>query len=304
MDSRVCPVCKLSNVVISSNWSKEESLVECPNCGKYEISDSDLVVYSTKEPNYELSFALYEKSINRKEQIILSSGNIDTIMKGITLPHTYQEKADLIIKYVYSNIPLITRGFNLSGESGIKFNLIDGDSLRAMFNFLKDEEYFVPEVEYASGGGLLILTSKGIKHAETLINPNRDSDKVFVAMSFSEEMHYIYEKVLEPALKECGYHSLRIDKKEFNGEIINEVIEEIKRSAFLIADFTENKPGVYFEAGYATGIRIPIIYSCKRDEIDKIHFDTNHYNYIEWIDEEDLRNKLIKRITDTGLRRK
>ena len=93
---------------------------------------------------------------------------------------------------------------------------------------------------------------------------------------------------------------MRIDRKQDVIKIDDEIIAEIRRSRFLVADFTHGKDGarggVYFEAGFALGLGIPVIYTCREDAIDEIHFDTRQYHHTTWKDPEDLRDKLEKRI--------
>lgn len=69
----------------------------------------------------------------------------------------------------------------------------------------------------------------------------------------------------------------------------------------LIADFTKQRGGVYFEAGFAMGLGIPVIWSCRSDDINNLHFDTRQYNHIVWNDYSDLRTKLVNRIKATVL---
>ena len=70
--------------------------------------------------------------------------------------------------------------------------------------------------------------------------------------------------------------------------------------AFLVADFTHGeggaRGGVYFEAGFAYGLGIPVIYTCRADMVDKLHFDTRQYAHILWERSEDLRDALRNRI--------
>lgn len=67
----------------------------------------------------------------------------------------------------------------------------------------------------------------------------------------------------------------------------------------MIADFTGNRNGVYFEAGFAMGLGIPVIWTCRKDHIDNVHFDTRQYNHIVWETPEELREKLTYRIEAT-----
>ena len=46
---------------------------------------------------------------------------------------------------------------------------------------------------------------------------------------------------------------MRIDAKEYAGGVMDEIISEIRRARFVIADCTQQRNGVYFEAGFAIG---------------------------------------------------
>ncbi len=105
---------------------------------------------------------------------------------------------------------------------------------------------------------------------------------------------------IEPAIRDSGYKALRVDQKEHINKIDDEIIAEIRRSRFVVADFTsrEGQPrgGVYFEAGFAYGIAIPVICMCRTDLIGSVHFDTRQFNHITWEDPTDLYTKLRNRI--------
>jgi hypothetical protein len=60
---------------------------------------------------------------------------------------------------------------------------------------------------------------------------------------------------------------------EHINKIGDEIISQIRRSKFLIADFTGHRGGVYFEAGLAMGLGLPVFWTCRRDDLDKLHFD-------------------------------
>ena len=119
-------------------------------------------------------------------------------------------------------------------------------------------------------------------------------------MWFHESMAEAFEKGIKPAVEDAGYEPLRIDRKEHINKIDDEIIAEIRRSRFLVADFTHGEDGarggVYYEAGFAHGLGIPFIFTCRDDTVETLHFDTNHYSHIVWSDPMDLREKLKNRI--------
>jgi hypothetical protein len=81
-------------------------------------------------------------------------------------------------------------------------------------------------------------------------------------------------------------------------KIDDEIIAQIRRSRFIVADFTGHRGGVYYEAGFAQGIGLEVVWTCERKEIKKLHFDVRQYNCLTWdMDELDIfREKLSFRI--------
>lgn len=127
-----------------------------------------------------------------------------------------------------------------------------------------------------------------------------DRNQAFVAMWFADDMNDAFGRGIQPALEDAGYSAMRIDRKEHVNKIDDEIIAEIRRSRFLVADFSQGEDGarggVYFEAGFALGLGIPVIYTCRKSDIDKLHFDTRQYNHIVWETPEELRPALKNRI--------
>lgn len=123
-------------------------------------------------------------------------------------------------------------------------------------------------------------------------------------MWFDPSMTETYLQGIKLAIEDdTGYRSIRIDRSEFNEKIDDRIIAEIKESRFVVADFTEQRGGVYFEAGFAMGLGLPVIWLCRKDQIEKVHFDTRQYNHIVWETPSELREKLAIRIRATiGLR--
>ena len=134
--------------------------------------------------------------------------------------------------------------------------------------------------------------------------PSRLASQAFVAMWFDASMDDAWENGFHPALEEAGYDPLRIDLQEHNQRIDDRIIAEIRNSGLLVADFTNHRQGVYFEAGFALGLGIPVIWTCREDELDKAHFDTRQYNHIDWKDPDDLWLRLYNRIRATAPRLK
>ena len=112
-------------------------------------------------------------------------------------------------------------------------------------------------------------------------------------MSFSPELKSIWKNGIKKAIEKAGYKAYRVDSKPHADRIDIKIITEIKNSRFLVADVTEQKQGVYFEAGYALGLGLPVLWSCRKDDLNNAHFDTRQYNHIRWENEEDLERELF-----------
>ena len=74
------------------------------------------------------------------------------------------------------------------------------------------------------------------------------------------------------------------------------IIAEIKRSKFIVADFTNQNRGVYFEAGYAIGRGLRVIYCCNEDDFENSHFDTKAFAHLLYNSTDDLQLKLKNKI--------
>lgn len=141
------------------------------------------------------------------------------------------------------------------------------------------------------------------KYDKVSIPPITKRNQIFVAMMFSGETVSTYEQVYKPVIQMLNYSAMRIDEKQFNGSIIGEITTEITDSVALIADLTGNRGGVYYEAGIARGLQlcnhpIKLILTCKRSFFDdkKVHFDVSGDNIVLYDSDEDLRQKLLKRL--------
>ena len=157
----------------------------------------------------------------------------------------------------------------------------------------------------------VFLTSAGWSYLEGLNRSGADSNQAFVAMWFDAQMSEAYEEGLAPALRDAGYIPVRIDRKEHNNKIDDEIIAEIRLSKFVVADFTSGafemngnvvhipRGGVYYEAGYARGLGMDVIACVRDDQIGQVHFDTRQISHVLWSTAAELRERLYNRIIAT-----
>jgi hypothetical protein len=164
----------------------------------------------------------------------------------------------------------------------------------------------------------IYLSGAGCEKLDEVLSTNTDSKQVFVAQWFGgefqkDEMDKLYLDGMSKGIEGCGLglKAFRIDQKDHNGKICDEIIAEIRRSKLVVADFTcdfishdgqshpQIRGGVYYEAGFAHGLGLPVIFTCKKESEGVIHFDTRQYNHILWETHAELAEKLKQRIRAT-----
>ncbi len=135
----------------------------------------------------------------------------------------------------------------------------------------------------------LELTIAGWQRFEELRQVNKESKKAFMAMKFDEEQIKFIKEHLAPVVKETGFTlNLLTDIPSKENLIDNKLRVAIKQSRFLICDLTHCNAGAYWEAGYAEGLKLPVIYICEQsafeddDKTKRPHFDVNHQEIFRW----------------------
>lgn len=155
----------------------------------------------------------------------------------------------------------------------------------------------------------VLLTPDGIIHLDKMSAKSSVGRQCFVAMWFNAETNDAWESGIKAGVAGAGYEPFRIDKHTHENRIDDEIISQIRLSRLLVSDFTTGnvktvgggtqliaRGGVYFEAGFALGIGIPVVWSVKKDQIDGLHFDTRQYPHIVWESPADLKVQLEQKI--------
>lgn len=185
------------------------------------------------------------------------------------------------------------------GELEAVSESVDSAEVLFLSQFLESTGWFCDFRSTLGGKWSAVISVDGYRRIEKLQTQDLGRDQVFVAMWFDGQMDGACEAILK-GIKVAGYTPLRIDKKDHNNKIDDEIIAEIRRSRFVVVDFTQAKDnargGVYYEAGFAHGLGIPVIFCCRKNALEYVHFDTRQYNHIVWDTPEELSEELEKRI--------
>lgn len=232
--------------------------------------------------------------------------NLEDWLTTYNYPKSPQEKLDNILQYLFENqkhegdyIDLAT----LYSEPNFYYRFYFKSSNECVYYFkaLETMGLIDGRIKYGISDSNSIsevnLTFKGLEYC---LNLNRDrelSNNCFIAMSFSDKTKEIRSAIKEACII-TGFNPILVDEVHFPSvQTINDaIILNLKKSKFCIADFTEQKDGVYFESGFALGQGKEVIYTCRENWFKKSHFDTNHFPHITYKDENELKEKLINKI--------
>ncbi len=275
--------------------------------GSYEISRSAVKELNNVdlEAKARLTTWLVDQRRAGNEQPIISTAEISLAQTSRML--SVSERRDRLLLAVNHIAPRLGEGVNYQDSDSERDELlawtesVELDELGKLVEFAESQHLLDDE-------HIISLTLDGYTHLDRLLNSPKNSKQAFVAMWFNDEVTDAYLQGIEPAILEAGYLPMRIDKKEHNNKIDDEIIAEIKRSMFVIADFTcglfedgktknaIHRGGVYYEAGFAQGLGIPVIWTCREDQINLVHFDTRQFNHVTWSNPQELKQKLLNRI--------
>lgn len=293
-----CPICHGKFVEIEESNSNLLN-VECEICGNFKISKSldEKLGKSQLPEHYLISQAIRKLNDNNKIPEV-NKNNLDEL-KNSSIPYLGTEDGTKrALEYFFKKSKHM--GDFIAFRSHLDYPVIgatNSDEADFIIKHCVEEKLLEnAEDEY----DLYVLTVKGRKHFESKV-VNNTSEKVFIAMWFNADLNDSYNNGIKKILIKLGFSPLRIDEKEHNNKIDDEILKEIENSFFVIADLTGQRGGVYLEAGYALGKGKKVIWSVKDGDLKNIHFDIRQYNFIVWKDVNDLANKLEKRIKETIL---
>jgi hypothetical protein len=255
-----------------------------------------------------LAGAIFNKQLSDDETkdfywITLTSDSFDEMISKVIYPKTPKAKLDNLFKSLY----------NLQNQDGekvdIRFIVLQPEFYyKHFFKSEKECIYYLKELNYQNLINCsfssqsetplnFVVTFKGLNYYFELTEQGDLSNKCFVAMSFDSKMIATREAIRNAILKN-NFDPIIIDEQLVDSsQTINDaIIASIKSCKFCIADFTQQKDGVYFESGFAVGLNKPVIYTCQQEWFSTSHFDTNHFPHIIYESLTELTQKLDLKI--------
>lgn len=221
-------------------------------------------------------------------------------LETIPYPKTASQKMDNLLLYLYNKQSF--DGQHLAIKESEK-------DFYVLVNYFRNKEELIfyiksltikgyIESRFTSSEINFNLTHEGLNKVLEIEEKGIDSKSCFIAMAFNEKTVEI-RGAIKKALRNTGYENpIIIDERHLESDktIPEAIFNEIRKAKFIIADFTLHRNGVYFESGYALGLGKQIIYTCKKDNFNKAHFDIKQLQLVLYDTPEELEKKLVDKI--------
>jgi hypothetical protein len=292
-----CAICRTAAGIRGSR-----RIFSCPRCGNYELAPGvgwvDEIPDLKEIPDHQVRLSGWVRDQNAVGVVPRITPEILRRVIRMRLPGLRQ-RANRALGVIAGKHPNVRKIINLTEVvtelelQGVTYSCTSEEATQ-LIDILLDDGY----LNWAPGGSRGrdgLLTAKGLLAAEAL-GASGSGSQGFVAMSFDPSLREVWINGFDPGIRAAGYDPVRIDDKDYVGGITDEMIAEIRRSCFVVADYTGHRNNVYFEAGFALGLGLTVIQTCRANEAANLHFDIRHINTLEWNSPAELVEGLNKRI--------
>ena len=281
----ICAVCNAEQ----ASWTHlgEASKADCPRCGRYSLDDDARLDCQSSQPKFNRSHA---SGWVREHQDVRIDDDVLKLFMTLRAP-SINERARKLLVAMYEAHPRPGESIDIPlNQKNPEWTAISWSSDKSEVLFLLKRILgerglvIVPEPPYINQiVKNCLITADGHEAIESLSQSAVTSNIGFCAMWFSKSLVPVWLEAIQPAIRESGYEAIRIDDVEHVDKIDDKIIATIRRSKFVVADLTGSRGGVYFEAGFAMGLNIPVVWTVEADKRETdVHFDTRQYNCIGW----------------------
>jgi hypothetical protein len=316
MKPAICPICHHASADESLDFITNRHAVSCHRCGRYGIER----VWADRLRRDRLKLTERQAAnasgyLRENQGYLITEADVKEdfgFLRQLRQPSVV-ERATKLLRYCARRFPEI--GMNLhikdfmmhgtgtsySHDAATHPDKWDVDALLGytwsatakevhyLFSEVLDKTLHFISNDRISPAGWLALDQAATRTDDAL---------AFVAMCFKDSLKPVYQEAIYPAITAAGYKCERMDLEEHTERIDDKMMADIRRAKFLVADLTEHRPNVYFEAGLALGHGKQVIFLVRCDAKASTHFDVRQFPYIDWSPDDlpALRERLKNRI--------
>jgi hypothetical protein len=247
--------------------------------------------HQKKRDMFHLVSAYIRELTDCDEKVSLSADDLETIAHSPKIPVTIEDKGNRLLQYLYRHsespgVPVVIHPLSSSYNLTYSPNL---QELVYIIDKLRNEQLLIRE------GMTFKLTEKGWSEAAASAG-GKNLKPCFVLISDEEDLRTQWPERLLPKIEQCGYlprlltHTKTQNREKYSLELIAD-------SKLIIADLTGQSPEVYFAAGYALGLNIPVIWTVNSSYADKLFVQLKDIRPIVWDTAEELAVILQQRLS-------
>lgn len=234
--------------------------------------------HQQKRDMLHLVSAYIRERTDHGEKVVLRADDLDSIVNSPAIPMTIEDKGNRLLQYLYRHSegpgePVVIQPLSSSYNLTYSPNL---QELVYIIDKLRSDELLIRE------GLTFKLTVEGWSEAAAT-SGGKKLKQCAVLLPGEEDLRTEWQEKLLPKIEQYGYLPRLLAHRSETYSL-----ELIANSKLIIADVTGQSPEVYFAAGYATGLSIPVIWTVKSCDADKLWVHLQEIRPLVWDTAEDL----------------
>ncbi|AWB44655.1 hypothetical protein DCC85_10755 [Paenibacillus sp. CAA11] len=219
--------------------------------------------YQKKRDMFHLVSAYIRELTDADETVTLSDSDLEPIVNSSRIPVSIEDKGNRLLQYLYRHSegpmdPVVIRPLSSN------YNLTYSHNLQELVYII---DKLISEKLILREGMTFKLTEEGWREASAAAG-GRVLKPCFVLMPNKEDVRTEWQDRLFPKIEQSGYLP-RIQTHLDQPNRDKSTLEQIADSKLVIADLTGQASEVYFAAGYALGLDIPVIWTVNRNDADR-----------------------------------
>lgn len=310
MSQRRCAICLREAENLGSKGLYERT--ECRVCGRFRISDLLVTIWQSARqqnggqlaPDAQWLMAYLSAHVRQSaEEVSLGVDNWQELARthvGKPVGQKVQRLLELIAnrsepaEVVQIDMAELAPLLDAAGQEEVEY----------LIKALEEKRYLAIRMTGGDGWGdgakpAVVLTVSGWDAAAPFSGRGVPGT-CFVAMSFRPELDEAFKEGIMKAVEDdCGFRVIRVDRIPHNESITDRILAGIRTAQFVVADFTFQTQGAYYEAGFAQGLGRTVVRTCREDDFRQLHFDTRQFYHLKWSSPADLRQRLAEHIRAT-----
>ncbi|MBW7473130.1 MarR family transcriptional regulator [Paenibacillus oenotherae] len=246
--------------------------------------------YQNKRQMFPILSAYIRELTDLDERVMITFEDLEGILNSPAIPTTIEEKSQRLLQYLFkrSRGPLEPVVIHQLSQS---YNLTYSPNLQELIYIIEKlrEEEYVERV-----GATFKLTESGWKEASMIAGGKRLQPCVVIVADDEQWRQEWSEKVV-PMIEQCGYTVRMADNPQNDAEG-DGIMQLIAESKLIIADLTGQDQEIYFAAGYALGLQIPLLCTVNKSDAEQLPLHSKEINPIIWGGTEELTAILEQRL--------